>query len=489
MTTAVKTRKPKKKKQLKSGDYMLFILVMGLVIFGVVMIFSASYYSALSKTGNPYKYLVDAAMWAGVGTVALLAASTMPLEIFRKFAYPGVILGLILLLLIFTPLGKDSHGAVRWLQIGPVTMMPGEFAKAFAILFAARWLSDDPKRIQKGAGLKGIVPVGLVMVVYVALILKQPNMSTAMTVALILCGMMFVAGLKLFWIPVIGGVGAAACWFLLTMPGAEYRLQRYTSFLDPFADPLGAGYQVVQGMLAMGSGGAVHPENAVPSGTTKRLYLCNHRRRTGLHRLPGIDDRLSDFDLEMLSHLSQCSGAVQYVVGIRDHHHVGGPGTSEYCGCYVLHAAHGDYPSLCQLWGECTVDLHGGHGDHDQYFTSFSGIRRNYESDHDRRRYRRPYLSGHRHCRYNSKRTSRCGDPVCGNAARNGKGSGAEEWLSDSIHHCQRLSQKADLEERGDSPRFDEGFERSEEDPEGLPTGRGHRYRRLCLWTGGENGA
>ncbi len=271
MTTAVKTRKPKKKKQLKSGDYMLFILVMGLVIFGVVMIFSASYYSALSKTGNPYKYLVDAAMWAGVGTVALLAASTMPLEIFRKFAYPGVILGLVLLLLIFTPLGKDSHGAVRWLQIGPVTMMPGEFAKAFAILFAARWLSDDPKRIQKGAGLKGIVPVGLVMVVYVALILKQPNMSTAMTVALILCGMMFVAGLKLFWIPVIGGVGAAACWFLLTMPGAEYRLQRYTSFLDPFADPLGAGYQVVQGMLAMGSGGLTGV--GLGQSIQKTLYL------------------------------------------------------------------------------------------------------------------------------------------------------------------------------------------------------------------------
>ena len=142
MTTAVKTRKPKKKKQLKSGDYMLFILVMGLVIFGVVMIFSASYYSALSKTGNPYQYLIDASMWAAVGTVALLAASAMPLEVFRKFAYPGVVLGLVLLLLIFTPLGKDSHGAVRWLDLKVITIMPGEFAKAFAILFAARWLSE-----------------------------------------------------------------------------------------------------------------------------------------------------------------------------------------------------------------------------------------------------------------------------------------------------------------------------------------------------------
>ena len=272
MTAAVKTRKPKKKKkQLKSGDYMLFILVMGLVIFGVVMIFSASYYSALSKTGNPYKYLVDASMWAAVGTVALLAASTMPLEVFKKFAYPGVVVGLVLLLLIFTPLGKDSHGAVRWLDLGVITIMPGEFAKAFAILFAARWLSDDPKRIQKGAGLRGIVPVGIVMLVYVVLILKQPNMSTAMTVAFILCGMMFVAGLKLFWIPVIGGLGGAAGWYLLTMPGAEYRLQRYTSFLDPFADPLGAGYQVVQGMLAMGSGGLTGV--GLGQSIQKTLYL------------------------------------------------------------------------------------------------------------------------------------------------------------------------------------------------------------------------
>ena len=272
MTTAVKTRKPKKKKkQLKSGDYMIFILVMGLVIFGVVMIFSASYYSALSKTGNPYKYLVDASMWAAVGTVALLAASAMPLEVFKKFAYPGVVVGLVLLLLIFTPLGKDSHGAVRWLDLGVITIMPGEFAKAFAILFAARWLSDDPKRIQKGAGLRGIVPVGIVMLVYVVLILKQPNMSTAMTVAFILCGMMFVACLKLFWIPVIGGLGGAAGWYLLTMPGAEYRLQRYTSFLDPFADPLGAGYQVVQGMLAMGSGGLTGV--GLGQSIQKTLYL------------------------------------------------------------------------------------------------------------------------------------------------------------------------------------------------------------------------
>lgn len=269
-STEAKRLKPKRKK-LKSGDYFLFLLVMALVVFGIIMIFSASYYSALSKTGNPYEYLIDSVKWAVVGTCALLAASTIPLDWYRKVAYPGVFIGLVLLLLIFTPLGKDSHGAVRWLAVGPITIMPGEFAKAFAILFVARWLSDDPKRIQKGLGLKGIIPVGVVMVTYVALILKQPNMSTAMTVAMIMCGMMFVAGLKLYWLPVVAGLGGVACWVLLTMPGAEYRLQRYTSFLDPFADPLGAGYQVVQGMLAMGSGGLTGV--GLGQSIQKTLYL------------------------------------------------------------------------------------------------------------------------------------------------------------------------------------------------------------------------
>ncbi len=243
----------KKRRKLKSGDFALTFLMMGLVVFGVIMVFSASYYSALSKTGDPYQYLVRDLIWAAAGTVVFLAATMLDYRVYKQLAYPGIVVGLILLLLVFTSLGKDSHGAVRWIEVGPITIMPGEIAKVCAIAFVARFFSDRPGRIKSLS--MGIIPALIVMMAYVALILKQPNMSTAVTVAGIMCGMMFVAGLNWIWIAVLGAGGAAGCWVLLHLPGGEYRLQRYTSFLDPFADPLNTGYQVVQSILALGSGG------------------------------------------------------------------------------------------------------------------------------------------------------------------------------------------------------------------------------------------
>lgn len=243
----------KKRRKLKSGDFALTFLMMGLVVFGVIMVFSASYYSALSKTGDPYQYLIRDLIWAAAGTVVFLAATMLDYRVYKQLAYPGIVVGLILLLLVFTSLGKDSHGAVRWIEVGPITIMPGEIAKVCAIAFVARFFSDRPGRIKSLS--MGIIPALIVMMAYVALILKQPNMSTAVTVAGIMCGMMFVAGLNWIWIAVLGAGGAAGCWVLLHLPGGEYRLQRYTSFLDPFADPLNTGYQVVQSILALGSGG------------------------------------------------------------------------------------------------------------------------------------------------------------------------------------------------------------------------------------------
>jgi len=267
-TVAVKTLKPRRKK-LKSGDFVLTVLMMGLVVFGVIMVFSASYYSALSLTGNPYRYLIRDVIWAVGGTIVFLTATQVDYRLYHRLAYPAAAIALVLLLLIFTPLGHDSHGAVRWIEVGPITVMPGEITKVCAIVFVARFFSDKPKRIK--SLVKGVFPVCVVMMIYVVLILLQPNMSTAITIAGIMCGMMFVAGLDWIWIGALGGLGAVGCWTLLHLPGAEYRLQRYTSFLDPFADPLGAGYQVVQSILAMGSGGLTGV--GLGKSIQKTLYL------------------------------------------------------------------------------------------------------------------------------------------------------------------------------------------------------------------------
>lgn len=269
MTTMAKKARGLKRKKLKSGDFILTALMLGLVVFGIIMVFSASYYSALSKTGNPYKYLIRDGIWAAGGLMVFLAATMVDYRLYRRLAYPAAIVALILLLLVFTSLGKGSHGATRWIEIGPITLMPGEITKICAIVFVARFFSDRPKRIK--SLVYGVLPVCVVMMIYVCLILKQPNMSTAVTVAGIMCGMMFVAGLDWIWIGALGGLGAVGCWVLLHLPGAEYRMKRYTSFLDPFADPLDTGYQVVQSMLAMGSGGLTGV--GLGKSIQKTLYL------------------------------------------------------------------------------------------------------------------------------------------------------------------------------------------------------------------------
>lgn len=131
--------------------------------------------------------------------------------------------------------------------------MPGEIAKICAILFVAWFLSSDPRRIRSFS--KGIVPLLVLAGAYFGLIVLQPNLSTAITVFLIIFGIMFVAGLNYLYVVGFIGAGILAALGMIFMDPDGYRLKRVTSFLDPFQDPLGAGWQVIQSLLAIGSGG------------------------------------------------------------------------------------------------------------------------------------------------------------------------------------------------------------------------------------------
>jgi len=245
--------KKKKKTRMKPGDFILTIIVLGLVIFGVIMVFSASYYSSISETGDPYAYLKDDIKWAVFGAALMLVTALLDYHIYNRFAPFLLILSLVLLGLLFTPLGVTRNFATRWLGVGGFTLMPGEIAKICAILFVAWFLSKNPKRIR--SFIKGVLPLLLLCGIYFVLIIMQPNLSTAITICAIIIGMMFVAGLNILYLIGIGTLGAGGIAALIFTDEDGYWMERITSFLDPFKDPLGSGWQVIQSLLALGSGG------------------------------------------------------------------------------------------------------------------------------------------------------------------------------------------------------------------------------------------
>ena len=243
----------KRKVTMKSGDFLLTILVLGLVVFGIIMVFSASYYSSISETGDPYEYLKDDIKWAVLGLLLMLATATVDYHVYGRFALPMLGVSFVLLLLLFTPLGVTRNYATRWIGINGFTLMPGEVAKICAILFVAWFLAKDPNRIRSLT--KGVLPLLGICAAYFLLIVAQPNLSTAITICGIIFGIMFVAGLNYFYLVGIAGAGILGAAAMVFLDEDGYRLKRVTSFLDPFQDPLGTGWQVIQSLLAIGSGG------------------------------------------------------------------------------------------------------------------------------------------------------------------------------------------------------------------------------------------
>lgn len=248
-------QRTKKIKRLGGGDFCLTCLTMALVIFGIVMVFSASYYVSISKRGTPYYWLRQDIIWAVGGTILFIFCSFFDYKWYKKLAVPAMAVSLILLVLVLIPgISKSAKGAARWIPLGPITIMPGEITKIACIMFVAWFLSRRPDLIKSFT--RGVLPLVMLLGVICALIMLQPNLSTAITVAGIIVGIMFVAGLNWFYVGGIGAIGVAAVLAMIyVVPNGEYRLARMMSFRDPFADPLGTGWQVVQSLLALGSGG------------------------------------------------------------------------------------------------------------------------------------------------------------------------------------------------------------------------------------------
>jgi len=233
-------------------QFLPFVMVLVLLGIGMVMVYSTSAMLANDRYQDTAYFLKRQAVWTLVGIAALAAGMVVDLEKSRNWVKPLLVGTFLLLLLVLVPgVGKRVGGARRWIGFHALTFQPSEVAKIALIFFTADWLSRDPERVRSFA--RGFVPPLLIMGAVVALLLKQPDLGTGVVLCVTVMLLLFVAGAKLWHFFLPGGAFLGA--FYLLVVRVPYRMARITAFMDPWSDPLRKGFQMIQSMIALGSGG------------------------------------------------------------------------------------------------------------------------------------------------------------------------------------------------------------------------------------------
>ena len=246
-------------------DYPLLIITMILVSFGLLMVFSSSYYYAIDKLNDGTHFFTTDLKWIFFGVITMLVASLVDYKYYRKLAVPLFFISIGLLIYVLIG-GTVVNNAQRWIYIGSQGFQPAEVAKVGMILFFAFALEKNHTNLNK---LKVLSVYILIIVGVVYLIMKQPNMSTAVILAGVMAIMLITAGLKWLYVLVMGGLGVFAGWLLVH--DAPYRLNRLVAFLDPFKYKNDESWQVIQSLYALGTGGIFGV--GLGKSTQNKLYI------------------------------------------------------------------------------------------------------------------------------------------------------------------------------------------------------------------------
>lgn len=233
-------------------DYILFFTVLTLLALGIIMVFSASMVKSLKFYDNPYHYLMRQGMWAGIGLVAMFFLMNFDCWRYRRLIPYIYGLSMIMLVLVLVPgIGQVREGARRWLGFQGFGFQPAEMAKASTVMFLADRLAYTKGKIRQF--VKGLGPYVAVLGATFLLILLEPDLGTAVTLAGSAVVMLFIAGANVLHL-VFLGVAASPLLYYAVM-NEDYRRQRFLAFLDPWKDPLGPGWQIIQALYALGTGG------------------------------------------------------------------------------------------------------------------------------------------------------------------------------------------------------------------------------------------
>lgn len=236
----------------KKYDKLLLIAVILICIFGIIMIYSASSIWAEYKYNDPFKFVKAQSIFFIIGLLFIFILSKFNIDILYKKANLILLICFILLVLVLIPgIGTIRNGSRSWFGIGSLGIQPSEFAKIGLIIFVAKYLANNQKNVKDIK--KGVLPILLVIGIFFALIMFEPDFGTAMVIVLTLIVMIFISGVKLSFFIKIGILGLLGIVGLIIV--APYRMERIISFLNPWVDPLGSGYQIIQSLYAIGPGG------------------------------------------------------------------------------------------------------------------------------------------------------------------------------------------------------------------------------------------
>jgi len=248
-------------------DRVLFTATLLLICVSVVMVYSASAVVALERFQQPYLFLTKQALWSVLGLAVLVVAMRVDYRTYRNEAFIWCLLGIVVLMLVVVLFGAPVNGTRRWFGVGGLGIQPSELAKVACVFFTALILERRMHRIDELS--YSLLPIGLIVGLVVALILLQPDFGTSISLALVVAVMVFAAGLHYRYFVGLALMALPAIYIVLV--AAPYRRRRLLAFWDPWADPLGDGFQIIQSLVAVGTGGVFG--RGLMGGVQKLFYL------------------------------------------------------------------------------------------------------------------------------------------------------------------------------------------------------------------------
>jgi cell division protein FtsW len=251
----VVARRTRLRRDAHQPDYMVLVAIVALVAIGILMVYSSSAMRAYASYEDTLRIVGPQIFWGTVGLGAMVFMSRIDYRWLRAVSIPLYIGAIALLVIVLIPgLGIRIGGSARWLQIGPLPAVhPAEIAKLAMVVYLAHWFARRGTEIRSFR--RGTLPFLFIFAPVVFLVLREPDLGTSAVIGITGFVMFFAAGATVWHLLAIGGLGAGVVLFSLT--NNAYQLDRVTTFLDPWRDPLGTGFHTIQGLLALGLGGLV----------------------------------------------------------------------------------------------------------------------------------------------------------------------------------------------------------------------------------------
>lgn len=262
---------------MRKVDKILLISTITLIIIGIIMVYSSSSIWAEYKYQDPFKYFKSQLIFFIIGLIIMYIITKLDINILEKHSNKILLICLILLILVLIPgIGKVRNGSRSWFGIGPLGIQPSEFSKLGLIIYTSKYLSHNNKNIKDIK--KGLIPLFLVIGIFFITIMLEPDFGTAMVILVTLITLIFVAGPKVSFFLKIGFIGIIGIILLIIV--APYRLKRITAYLNPWSDPLGSGFQIIQslyaivpsGLLGTGLGNSIQKNFYLPEPQTDFIF-------------------------------------------------------------------------------------------------------------------------------------------------------------------------------------------------------------------------